>query len=237
MIIVIPVIATQGDAGSVAMRLPAQPPAERRALCGRSVGANWASNFFGLRWRRRCAVRLQFRCRAGDRGRVLVEVPVMLSAVCNHQRHQELVRACRLTASLRIDRGVTHGHDVEIKQVVRERYASAAATSKRCCGRPPGELAQPDLGLDMIGDAYKTVEATSRTPISASAAACRHSTPASSQTTSSLTLVPVPASTPSWPGASWCAESCHRRRYDARDAGAARDNAAKLATKTSSSVR
>ncbi len=49
--------------------------------------------------------------------------------------------------------------EADIKRVVRERYASAAATSKRCCGEAAGKgLAQPDLGLDMIGDAYKAVE-------------------------------------------------------------------------------
>lgn len=49
--------------------------------------------------------------------------------------------------------------EAEIKQVVRERYASAAATSQRCCGATAGkELAHPNLGLDMIGDAYKVVE-------------------------------------------------------------------------------
>jgi ubiquinone/menaquinone biosynthesis C-methylase UbiE len=49
--------------------------------------------------------------------------------------------------------------EAEIKRVVRERYASAAATSKRCCGATAGRgLAQPDLGLDMIGDAYKAVD-------------------------------------------------------------------------------
>jgi arsenite methyltransferase len=49
--------------------------------------------------------------------------------------------------------------DTEIKRVVRERYASAAVTSKRCCGAAEGKgLAQSDLGLDMIGDAYKAVD-------------------------------------------------------------------------------
>ena len=49
--------------------------------------------------------------------------------------------------------------EADIKRVVRERYASAAATSKRCCGATAGKgLAQPDLGLDMIGDAYQAVE-------------------------------------------------------------------------------
>ena len=49
--------------------------------------------------------------------------------------------------------------EADIKRVVRERYASAAATSKRCCGATAGKgLAQPDLGLDMIGDAYKAVD-------------------------------------------------------------------------------
>jgi ubiquinone/menaquinone biosynthesis C-methylase UbiE len=49
--------------------------------------------------------------------------------------------------------------EADIKQVVRERYASAAATSKRCCGATAGKgLANPDLRLDMIGDAYKAVE-------------------------------------------------------------------------------
>lgn len=47
----------------------------------------------------------------------------------------------------------------EIKRVVRDRYASAALTTKRCCGAAAGKgLAQSDLGLDMIGDAYKAVD-------------------------------------------------------------------------------
>lgn len=47
----------------------------------------------------------------------------------------------------------------EIKRAVRERYASAALTANRCCGAAAGKgLTQPDLGLDMIGDAYAGVD-------------------------------------------------------------------------------
>lgn len=47
----------------------------------------------------------------------------------------------------------------DIKQVVRERYASAARTSNRCCGAAAGKgLAQSELGVNMIGDAYRGVE-------------------------------------------------------------------------------
>ena len=39
--------------------------------------------------------------------------------------------------------------DTEVKRVVRERYASAAVTSRQCCGAAAGKgLAQSDLGLD-----------------------------------------------------------------------------------------
>ena len=53
--------------------------------------------------------------------------------------------------------------DIEIKQVVRERYASAALTKSSCCGpRTCGEsgndVSGPDLGVNMIGGAYQAVE-------------------------------------------------------------------------------
>src|SRR5512144_1700921 len=53
--------------------------------------------------------------------------------------------------------------DIEIKQVVLDRYASAAVTKSSCCGpRTCGEsengVGGPDLGLDMIGDAYQDVD-------------------------------------------------------------------------------
>jgi ubiquinone/menaquinone biosynthesis C-methylase UbiE len=53
--------------------------------------------------------------------------------------------------------------DIEIKQLVRERYASAALTKSSCCGpRTCGnsdtDAGGPDLGLDMIGDAYHAVD-------------------------------------------------------------------------------
>jgi arsenite methyltransferase len=45
----------------------------------------------------------------------------------------------------------------EIKRVVRERYASAAVSGTPCCGpKSCGDAA--DLGLDMIGEAYKGVD-------------------------------------------------------------------------------
>jgi arsenite methyltransferase len=51
--------------------------------------------------------------------------------------------------------------DIEIKQLVRERYASAALT-KSCCGPSTsgnsGNLGGSDLGLDMIGGAYQAIE-------------------------------------------------------------------------------
>ena len=49
--------------------------------------------------------------------------------------------------------------DTEIKQVVRERYAAAALTKGSCCGSQSGDGgAGPDLGLDMIKDAYRSVD-------------------------------------------------------------------------------
>ena len=47
----------------------------------------------------------------------------------------------------------------EIKEVVRARYASAAVAKTGCCGpRSCGDAAGPDLGLNMIGDAYRSVD-------------------------------------------------------------------------------
>ena len=53
--------------------------------------------------------------------------------------------------------------DIEIKQVVRERYASAALAKSSCCGPricgdSGNDVGGPDLGLDMIGDAYQAVD-------------------------------------------------------------------------------
>src|SRR5512144_1967818 len=53
--------------------------------------------------------------------------------------------------------------DIEIKQVVLDRYASAALTKSSCCGpRTCGEsgndVSGPDLGVNMIGGAYQAVE-------------------------------------------------------------------------------
>lgn len=49
--------------------------------------------------------------------------------------------------------------ETDIKRVVRERYAAAARTSDRCCGAAAGKgLAQSELGVNMIGDAYQGVE-------------------------------------------------------------------------------
>jgi SAM-dependent methyltransferase len=49
--------------------------------------------------------------------------------------------------------------DTGIKQVVRERYASAAVAKTSCCGpKSCADAAGPDLGLDMIGDAYADVD-------------------------------------------------------------------------------
>lgn len=51
------------------------------------------------------------------------------------------------------------GADPDIKQVVRERYASAALANRSCCGpKHAGDTIGPDLGLKMIGDAYKGVD-------------------------------------------------------------------------------
>ena len=52
---------------------------------------------------------------------------------------------------------------IEIKQVVRERYASAALAKSSCCGPricgdSGNDVGGPDLGLDMVGDAYQAVE-------------------------------------------------------------------------------
>ena len=48
--------------------------------------------------------------------------------------------------------------DTGIKQVVRERYASAAVAKTSCCGPKCADAAGPDLGLNMIGDAYADVD-------------------------------------------------------------------------------
>src|SRR5512144_70239 len=49
--------------------------------------------------------------------------------------------------------------DTDIKQIVRERYAFAAVAKTSCCGpRTCGDTPGPDLGLNMIGDAYRDVE-------------------------------------------------------------------------------
>ena len=49
--------------------------------------------------------------------------------------------------------------DTDIKQIVRERYASAAVAKTSCCGpKTCGDTTGPDLGLNMIGDAYRDVE-------------------------------------------------------------------------------
>jgi ubiquinone/menaquinone biosynthesis C-methylase UbiE len=53
--------------------------------------------------------------------------------------------------------------DIEIKQAVRERYASAALTKSSCCGpRTCGnsgtDVGGPDLVLDMVGGAYQAIE-------------------------------------------------------------------------------
>jgi SAM-dependent methyltransferase len=49
--------------------------------------------------------------------------------------------------------------DTDIKQVVRERYASAAVAKSSCCGpKSCGGTSGPDLGLNMIGDAYQGVD-------------------------------------------------------------------------------
>jgi SAM-dependent methyltransferase len=51
--------------------------------------------------------------------------------------------------------------DIEIKRAVRERYTSAALEKGSCCGPKVccnSSNDGADLGLDMIGDAYQTVE-------------------------------------------------------------------------------
>jgi arsenite methyltransferase len=52
--------------------------------------------------------------------------------------------------------------DTKIKQLVRERYSSAAVGKGSCCGPKiccdSGNVGSPDLGLDMIGDAYEAVD-------------------------------------------------------------------------------
>jgi arsenite methyltransferase len=49
--------------------------------------------------------------------------------------------------------------DTDIKQVVRERYASAAMAKGSCCGPTScGGTNGPDLGLNMIGDAYQGID-------------------------------------------------------------------------------
>jgi ubiquinone/menaquinone biosynthesis C-methylase UbiE len=51
--------------------------------------------------------------------------------------------------------------DIEIKQLARERYASAALTKSSCCGPSScGSGGGPDLGLNlnMIGNAYEGLE-------------------------------------------------------------------------------
>ena len=49
--------------------------------------------------------------------------------------------------------------DTGIKQVVRERYASAAVAKTSCCGpKSCADAAGPDLALNMIGDAYADVD-------------------------------------------------------------------------------
>ena len=70
-------------------------------------------------------------------------------------RHNERVIPFRPrqqeTAVLTIDTG--------IKQVVRERYASAAVAKTSCCGpKSCADAAGPDLALNMIGDAYADVD-------------------------------------------------------------------------------
>lgn len=49
--------------------------------------------------------------------------------------------------------------DTDIKRVVRVRYASAAVAKTSCCGpKTCGDATAQDLGLNMIGDAYRDVE-------------------------------------------------------------------------------
>ena len=53
--------------------------------------------------------------------------------------------------------------DTEIKRIVRERYSSAALGKGSCCGPKiccdsGNDAGGPDLGLDMIGDAYQAVD-------------------------------------------------------------------------------
>ncbi|MBK8176076.1 MAG: arsenite methyltransferase [Rhodospirillales bacterium] len=49
--------------------------------------------------------------------------------------------------------------ETEIKQVVRERYAAAAVVRTSCCGsKSPAVASGPDLGLNIIGDAYHHVD-------------------------------------------------------------------------------
>ena len=49
--------------------------------------------------------------------------------------------------------------ETEIKRVVRERYASVAMGKTSCCGAKSLDVTTgPDLGLNMIGDAYAGVD-------------------------------------------------------------------------------
>src|SRR5512132_1140178 len=62
---------------------------------------------------------------------------------------------------LKRDKKITD--DTEIKRLVRERYSSAALGKGSCCGPKiccdsGNDTGGPDLGLDMIGDAYQTID-------------------------------------------------------------------------------
>ena len=62
---------------------------------------------------------------------------------------------------LKRDKKITD--DTEIKRLVRERYSSAALGKGSCCGPKiccdsGSDTGGPDLGLDMIGDAYQTID-------------------------------------------------------------------------------
>src|SRR5512132_2375375 len=53
--------------------------------------------------------------------------------------------------------------DTEVKRLVRERYSSAALGKGSCCGPKiccdsGNDVGGPDLGLDMVGDAYQAVD-------------------------------------------------------------------------------
>src|SRR5512147_2164420 len=62
---------------------------------------------------------------------------------------------------LKRDKKITD--DTEVKRLVRERYSSAAQGKGSCCGPKiccdsGNDTGGPDLGLDMIGDAYQAID-------------------------------------------------------------------------------